>query len=1115
MFHSRPEAVAALAITHFTPQLISRSQGRSAVLSAAYRHCARMEHEAEGRVVDYSAKRGLAHEEFMLPPDAPGWTRALIADRSVASSAEAFWNAVEAFEKRSDAQFAKEFIIALPVELTRDQNIALMREFVGIQVLTRGQVADWVYHDEPGNPHVHLMTTLRCLTENGFGSKKVPVLGETGEPLRNEVGKIVYRLWSGEKAEFVDQRESWLALQNRHLALAGLDIRVDGRSYAERGIDLVPTTHIGVGAKAIDRKEKAVGWSPKLERVALHAERRADNMARILRRPEIVLDLVSREMSVFTAHDVAKVLHRYLDDAGTFQQMMVRILQSPDVVKLEDERVALGSGQREPARYATRELIRIEAGMVSRAQWLSDRSSHGVPDKTLRSVFDRYERLSNEQRAAIAHVVSGGQLAAVVGRAGAGKTTMMKAAREAWEAAGHRVVGAALAGKAAEGLEKEAGIASRTLASWELAWGKGRDRLDDKTIFVLDEAGMVSSRQMALIVESVVTSGAKLVLVGDPDQLQPIEAGAAFRAIAERTGYAELQIIYRQREPWMREASFDLARGRMAEALKAYEANGKLCPSRFKAEAVAALINDWNRDYDPTKSTLILAHLRRDVRALNDMARTKLIERGLVAEGHAFQTEDGVRKFAAGDQVVFLRNEGKLGVKNGVLGYVIEARPGWFAAMVGEGEHRRRVEVDQRFYANVDHGYATTIHKSQGATVDRVKVLATLSLDRHLTYVALTRHREDVSLYYGARSFRKAGGLTKILSQARSKETTLDYAGSRFYRASLRFAEARGLDLLRVARTLLAEKFRWTVRQKDRLVDLGARLVAVGQRLGLVTPQKQISTETPKEARPMVAGTSAHPKSIAEVVEDRLAADPVLSRQWEQVSSRFHVVFTDPEAAFAKVDVDTMMANRETAAATLAKLQDQPNSFGALKGGTGLFAGRSEREAREHAALNIPALIRELETWLRLRAEAEHRYEAEERATRLKAAIDIPALSEGARQTLERIRDAIDHNDLPAALGFALENRMIAAELEGFAKAVAERFGERTFLPLAARDSDGETARELSNGLSPDQRQELKGAWPDLRTIQQLAGAQRTKEAEGLREARRQTLSQSGGMRLQ
>lgn len=1119
MFHPYLGILVALAITHFTPQLISRSQGRSAVLSAAYRHCARMEHEAEGRLVDYSAKSNLAHEEFLLPSDAPNWVRTLIADRSVSGSSEAFWNAVEHFEKRSDAQLAKEFIIALPVELTRDQNIALVREFVGTQVLARGQIADWVYHDEPGNPHVHLMTTLRPLAEDGFGSKKVPVLTESGEPLRNEADKIVYRLWSGEKVEFLEQRESWLALQNKHLALAGLESRVDGRSYAERGIDLVPTTHIGVGAKAIDRKEKIEGWSPKLERLALYEERRAENQTRILRRPEIVLDLVSREMSVFTTRDIAKVLHRYVDDVGTFQRLMARILSSPDVLKLQDERMALGSGQREPAKYTTRELIQLESQMVNRAQWLVGQSSHGVPDKTLRPVFEHHDRLSDEQRAAIAHVASEGRLAAVVGRAGAGKTTMMKAAREVWEMAGYRVVGAALAGKAAEGLEKEAGIASRTLASWELAWDKGRDRLDDKTIFVLDEAGMVSSRQMALFVEQVVTSGAKLVLVGDPDQLQPIEAGASFRAIVERTGYAELQTIYRQREQWMRAASLNLARGRVAEALKAYETNGRLCPSRFKAEAIAALIDDWNRDYDPAKSTLILAHLRRDVRALNDMARARLIERGLLAEGHAFQTEDGVRSFAAGDQIVFLKNEGSLGVKNGMIAHVVEARPGWFAAMVGEGGDRRRVEVDQRFYSNVDHGYATTIHKSQGATVDRVKVLATLSLDRHLTYVALTRHREDVGLYYGAISFRKAGGLTKILSQQQSKETTLDYAGSRIYRASLRFAEARGLNLLRVARTLVSDRLRWTLGQKDRLADLGARLIAVGQRLGLVATQKQTQAETPKELKPMVAGTPTHPKSIADAVEDRLVADQGLSRQWEQVSSRFHFVFTDPESAFAKVDVDAMMANRETASATLLKLQDQPESFGALKGRTGPFAGRAERDARERAELNAPALTRDLETYLRLRAEAEHRYEAEERAIRLKVSIDIPALSEGARQTLERIRDAIDRNDLPAALGFALEDKMIEAELEGFAKAVAERFGERTFLPLAARDSNGEISKELLNGLSPDQCQDLKVAWPDLRTIQQLAATQRTeaafREAEALREVQRQTISQSGGLRLQ
>src|SRR5690606_378306 len=153
----------------------------------------------------------------------------------------------------------------------------------------------------------------------------------------------------------------------------------------------------------------------------------------------------------------------------------------------------------------------------------------------------------------------------------------------------------ALAGKAAEGLETEAGIISRTLASWELLWNEGSGQLDNKTVFVLDEAGMVSSRQMALFVNAATTSGAKLVLVGDPDQLQPIEAGAAFRAITDRIGYVELGTIYRQRKEWMRRASIDLSRGRISATLDAFDAAGMVRMEWTREEAALALIEDWNR----------------------------------------------------------------------------------------------------------------------------------------------------------------------------------------------------------------------------------------------------------------------------------------------------------------------------------------------------------------------------------------------------------------------------------------------------------------------------------------------------------------------------------------
>ncbi|HCL66060.1 MAG TPA: Ti-type conjugative transfer relaxase TraA [Rhizobium sp.] len=1091
-----------MAITHFTPQLISRGDGRSAVLSAAYRHCARMEFERELQVADYSSKRGLLHEAFSVPSDAPEWARALIADRPVAGASEAFWNRVEAFEKRSDAQLAKEFIIALPVELSTGQNIALVRDFVEAEVLARGQVADWVYHESPGNPHVHLMTSLRPLTEDGFGSKKVAVLDERGAPLRNTAGRIVYRLWSGEKSEFLSQRQTWLDLQNRHLALAGLDVRVDGRSYAERGIDIVPTAHIGVATRAIDRKggDKS-GWSPKLDRLRIFEETRLENRARILRRPELVLDLVSREMSVFTERDVAKVLHRYVDDATVFRQLLVRILQSAQVVRLERERIAFGTGVRVPEKFTTRDLVRLEARMVMEATWLASRPSGDVGERVLEQTFARHRQLSDEQRAAIAHVAGEGRLAAVVGRAGAGKTTMMKAAREAFEAAGYRVVGGALAGKAAEGLEREAGIASRTLSSWELAWSKGRDGLDARAVFVLDEAGMVSSRQMAAFVDAAVRTGARLVLIGDPDQLQPIEAGAAFRAIAERTGYAELETIYRQRQQWMRDASLDLARGKVGDALAAYEGQGRLHPSRLKDQAVAHLIDDWNRDHDPARTQLILAHLRRDVHALNEMARARLVERGLVAEGDPFSTTEGERRFAAGDQIVFLKNDQGLGVKNGMIGHVVEARSGWLVATVGEGGHRARVEVDQRFYAHVDHGYATTIHKSQGATVDRVKVLASLSLDRHLTYVAMTRHREDVGLYYGARSFDKAGGLIPILSTRRAKETTLDYERGSLYRDALRYAEARGLHLMRVARTLMADRLQWTVRQRERLAELGEKLLAIGARLGIgkATLSRTQTEPVAQEVRPMLAGITTFSRSIADTVEDRLGADTALKRQWEDVSLRFRLVFADPEAAFRAVDMDAVLADTGTREKTLQTLASQPESFGAIRGRTGLMASKAQRQARARADVNVPALVLDIERYLKMRAGTETRFNAEEQAVRKRLAIDIPALSSAAHRMLDKIRDAIDRNDMPAAIGFAMANREIRGEIDRFTSAVTERFGERAFLGIAARNADGQAFQTIAAAMTPAQKVELQSAWPVLRTVQQLAAHERT--VEGLKQA--------------
>jgi len=1097
-------------VPHFSVNVVARGSGRSAVMSAAYRHCARMTFEREGRTVDYSRKQGLIHQEFDIPFDAPVWLKDLIADRPVVSASEVFWNKVEDFEKRQDAQLAKDLTIALPRELDARQNFALVREFVDCHITARGMIADWVCHDNPGNPHVHMMTTLRPLTAAGFGPKKIPVLDAQGNPLRNNAGKIIYELWAGGLTEFNALRDGWFSCQNKHLALAGLDIRIDGRSLKKQGLELAPTIHVGVASKAIERKAGEQGEHVMLERCDLQQERRAENARRIGLNPGIVLDLITRERSVFDERDVTKVLHRYIDDAVLFQNLMVRILQNPQALRLDRERIDFLTGQRIPAKYTTRELIRFEAEMANRSVWLSRHSSHGVRQVALETVLAGHRQLSDEQRTAVEHVAGGERIAAIIGRAGAGKTTMMKAAREAWEACGYRVVGGALAGKAAEGLEKEAGIRSRTLSSWELRWRQDRNKLDTKTVFVLDEAGMVSSRQMAALVETVAKYGAKLVLVGDPEQLQPIEAGAAFRAICDRIGYAELETIYRQREQWMREASLCLARGNVAEALNAYRSQGRLIGASHKTDAISRLIADWDRDHDPDKSSLILAHLRRDVRKLNELARQKLVERGLVDDGSIFKTAEGARMFAAGDRIVFLKNDGKLGVKNGMLGRVVEAGVGRIVVVIGTGssggEDQRQITLEERFYNNLDHGYATTIHKSQGATVDQVKVLASLSLDRHLTYVAMTRHRHDLDVYFSEQSFAKAGGLVQLLSRKNAKETTLDYADRGFYRQALQFAEARGLHLVTVARTLVFDRIEWTLRQRQSLIDLGLRLAAVASRLGLVAPPKvNKSANAIRTATPMVSGIKTFAKSIEQSVEDKLAADPVLKKQWEDVSTRFHLVYARPEAAFKAVNVDAMLTDSALAASTLFAVTNEPQGFGALKGQTGMFAGKGERKARETALCNVPALSRNLERFIEMRTAAERKYQAEEQEIRRAMSIDIPALSASASSVFERVRDAVNRNDLATGLSYALADKMVKAELDHFAKAVSDRFGARTFLGIAAKTANGETYRTLTAPMPEKQKTEVLSAWSVIRIVQQLAAHERASEAITQSEAMRQT----------
>ncbi len=198
------------------------------------------------------------------------------------------------------------------------------------------------------------------------------------------------------------------------------------------------------------------------------------------------------------------------------------------------------------------------------------------------------------------------------------------------------------------------------------------------------------------------------------------------------------------------------------------------------ALARSAIVRDVmaDRDARPDGSRLVLAHRRIDVAAPNDAIRDARQERGELTGELVYQTSEGARAFAPGDRLLFRENNRELGVKNGMLGTVERAEEDRLIVRLDSAKGPglgRAVEVSTADYAAVDHGYATTIHKAQGATVDRAYVLASKSMDRHLTYVSMTRHRDGVALYAGRDEFSDMDSLAGRLSRAQLKETTLDY----------------------------------------------------------------------------------------------------------------------------------------------------------------------------------------------------------------------------------------------------------------------------------------------------------------------------------------------------
>ena len=435
-----------------------------------------------------------------------------------------------------------------------------------------------------------------------------------------------------------------------------------------------------------------------------------------------------------------------------------------------EEIVPLGRHGRELI-YTTREMMEEERKLLAAVDQSLETSQPGVSPQGVSRVIAARPILGEEQVEALRHITQEGPSIRVVsGMAGTGKTTLLEAARTAWEAEGFEVYGAALSGKAAEGVREGAGIASETLHRllWDIRGGECV--LHPQAVVVLDEAGMVGTRMMREVIEATQNAGSRLVLVGDAQQLQSIEAGGPLPEIERRVGSATLTDIKRQRDDWARKAVGNFAAGEAEQGLRAYAERGLLTVAPDRQAAMEALIGAWKEQgVRAPQDQLILAGTRQEAAALNRMAQDERRRAGELGM-RALELPNSHETLSDGDRILFTKKSRLHGVENGSLGNVLCA--GDEGVLTVRLDNGRRVEFALDDYAEVRPGYAMTTHKGQGATTERAYILAGGAMqDREISYVQMSRARGETRIFTDVlEAGESLAQLARQMSNSRQKE---------------------------------------------------------------------------------------------------------------------------------------------------------------------------------------------------------------------------------------------------------------------------------------------------------------------------------------------------------
>jgi AAA domain/Relaxase/Mobilisation nuclease domain len=571
---------------------------------------------------------------------------------------------------------------------------------------------------------------------------------------------------------------------------------------------------------------------------------------------DAVLSYLTRDKATFQAWEVNRAL-QYGGLEGeprdTFRDQILTHKNTIGLRETQDGGVT---------RYTTREALADELSLQRSALQLAKDARHGIDAAHIEKASKEFT-LKPEQDAALRHLTGAEGFSMLWGEAGTGKSHTLNAVRSAYERAGKTVIGLAPTNIVAQQMHSDGFKLAGTIDSQLLAFenGNGRGGWTRDTVVIVDEAAMVSTENLARLATAAKQKGAKLILAGDDRQLSSIERGGMFETLRQTHGAAILTEVQRVKDPEQQAAFNQMHKGSFADALKTFEKLGGVHWTKRQSDTLREMAARYTSDIvaEPDKKRFMFAHTNKDVATLNQHARTLHQARGDLGIDQTLFTKDGPAIFAEGDRIQFTGSARKPAEKRAGL---TNGRVGTIEKITFDKQRKARVTVALDVGANdkpqsvtftvgddaragefdkFKLGYAGTIYRGQGRTLDQAYVAHTAQWRSSAAYVALTRHREQVHIFAARETVKDLDAMAKGLARSDNK------------RAATAYRIDTG-DIIDLEKAVLALEDRGT-SPAARAAALPSRAVPAGK------------SERPAERNTPVRGTARIVGGTARIVE--------------------------------------------------------------------------------------------------------------------------------------------------------------------------------------------------------------------------------------------------------